>query len=48
MAARYSQVFFSFLSNLRAQEFTFGRPESPMTVTSLFADMAGNIPCLMS
>ena len=39
-----SQVFFSFLSALRAQEF--GRSESLMTVTSLFTDVAGNTPFL--
>ena len=37
-----SHVFFSFLSTLRAQEFTFGGPL--MTVTSLFTDMAENTP----
>ena len=41
-----SQVFFSFLSALRAQEFTFGRSESLVTVTSLFTDVAGNTPFL--
>ena len=40
MAARL-QVSFSFLGTLKAQKFTFGGPESLMTVTSLFTDMAG-------
>ena len=40
MAARL-QVLFSFLGVLKAQKFTFGGPESLMTVTSLFTDMAG-------
>jgi len=31
----------SFLIALRAQEITFGGPESVMTVTSVFVDMAG-------
>ena len=34
------------LSVLRAQEFTFGELELLMTMTSLFTDMAGNIPFL--
>ena len=38
------QALFSFLSALRAQEFTFGGPESLKTMASLFTDMAGNIP----
>ena len=40
------QVFFSFPSALRAQEFTFEGPESLMIMTFLFIDMAGNIPFL--
>ena len=40
------QVLFSFLGALRAQKFTFGRPESPITVTSLFTDTAGKTPFL--
>ena len=31
----------SFLIALRAQEITFGGPQSLMTVTSVFVDMAG-------
>ena len=41
------QALFSFLSALRAQEFTFGGPESLKTMASLFTDMAGNIPFLI-
>ena len=40
------QVLFSFLGALRAQKFTFGSPESLITVTSLFTDMAGKTPFL--
>ena len=36
------QVFLSFLSTLRVQEFTFGRLESLMIVASLFTDILGN------
>ena len=39
---------FSFLSALRAQEFTFGAPESLMTVTAFFTDMARKTPFLRS
>ena len=35
------QVFLSFLGALRAQRFTFGEPESLMTMIALFTDMAG-------
>ena len=45
MAAR-AQTLFSFLGTLRSQEFTFGDPESLMTLTSLFPDMAENNPFL--
>ena len=41
-----NQIFSSILSALRAQEFTMGRLESPMTVTSLLTNMAGNTPFL--
>ena len=40
------QASFCLLTASRAQEFTFGEPESLMTVTSLFTDMAGNTPFL--
>ena len=43
MAARW-QVFFSFLSSLRAHGLTHGGLQSPMAVTSLFTDMAENAP----
>ena len=43
MAARW-QVFFSFLSSLRAHWLTHGGLQSLMAVTSLFTDMAGNTP----
>ena len=46
MAAR-SQVLVFFLCALRAQKFTFGGPESLMSVTSLLTDMGGNIPFLI-
>ena len=42
-AAAGLQVLF-FLGALGAQKFTFGGPESRMTVTSLFTDIAGNTP----
>ena len=41
-----NQVFSSILTALRAQEFTMGMLESPMTVTSLLTNMAGNTPFL--
>ena len=37
------EVFFSFSSVPRAQEFTFGGLEPLMTLTSLFTDMAENM-----
>ena len=42
MAARYPAPF--LLGTLQVQKFTFREPESWMAVTSLFIDMAGNIP----
>ena len=47
MAARW-QVFFSFLSSLRAHGLTHGGLQSPMAVTSLFTDMAENAPSFRS
>ena len=40
------KAFVSFLSALRAQEFTLGGLESLTTVKFLFTNMAGNIPFL--
>ena len=44
LSAARLQVLFSFLSALRAQDFTFEGLESLMTVTSLFIDVAENTP----
>lgn len=46
LVAAALQVLLSFLSALRTQKFTFGGPQSLMTVASVFTDMAGNTPFL--
>ena len=40
--------YFSFLGVLLAQKFTYGVPEWLMTVASLFIDMVGNTPFLIT